>query len=295
MSTQSLVLESSGTKRARHEGSSVKSVLVHVQDSDSAIDLLEAGLSVARAASAHLTCLQVTAIEGYVAFDGVGGVFIMDDVMKAIDKEAERLRKRVDEELRSEDVSWDHIQVTGSVATQIVRHSALADLAVVGREPRRNRLGSPSITLLGDLLQTSRTPLLIPGTSAVDPNGAAVVAWNGSFEAANAVRSSVGLLKLASSVTVLHVTGAQPRSDAFPGTRLLEYLSRHGIHAELIVESLFNPDDDLIAAALVEHARSRRAYIVMGGYGHGRLREFLFGGVTRTMLSDSEVPLVMAG
>lgn len=294
MSTESLVLESRRPKGVRPE-CSVKTVLVHIQEPDSAIHLLEAGLSVARAARAHLTCLQVTAIETYVAFDGLGGLFIMDDVMKAIDEEAERLRERVDEELRGEDVSWDHIQVTGNVATEIVRHAALADLVVVGREPRRNRLGSPSITLLGDLLQTSRTPLLIPGASPIDPNGAAVVAWNGSFEAANAVRSSVGLLKLASSVTVVHVTGAPTRTDAFPGTRLLEYLSRHDIHAELMIESLFNPDDALIAAALAEHARSRRAYAVMGGYGHGRLREFLFGGVTRTMLSDSAVPLVIAG
>lgn len=284
---------STAADEAKVDYSTLKTVLVHIQDSASAAARLETALSVARAAAAHVTCLHVTPIEAYVAFDSFGGVFVMNDVMSAIDEEAARLRKAVEDKMSDEDVSWDYVQVTGNVAGEIASYGALTDLIVTSREPLKSELGRSSISLLGDLLAQSSTPLLIPGDRPIDPTGNAVIAWNGSFEAANAVRQSLGLLRLASSVRVINVTGALPRSDTFPGTRLLEYLSRQGIHAELVVESVHGPDDEVVAAGLVAHARSIGGYIVMGGYGHSRVREFLFGGVTRTMLSEATVPVVI--
>ena len=277
------------------DASTLKTILVYIQNEDSVEQRIEAALSIARATSAHVTCLQVTPIEAYVAFEGFGGVFIMNDVMKSIDEEAARLREQVEKELSGEDVSWDYIQLTGNVAMEIVSHAALADLVVAGRGSR-NEFGTPAITLLGDLLQSLRTPLFLPGAAPVDPTGPAIVAWDGSYEAANAVRNSIGLLKLASSVRVLHMTANPEMTSTFPGTRLVEYLSRQGIHAELIVETLPGViDDNFVAAGLISRARSfGDAYIVMGGYGHSRIREFLFGGVTRTMLSDTSVPVVIA-
>lgn len=274
--------------------STLKTVLVHVQNEGTAVERIETALSIARASSAHLTCLHVTSIEAYVAFDGFGGVFVMNDVMKSIDEEAERLRALVEDELRNEDVSWDFVHNTSHSVAEILGHGALADLIVTGREPRNVQLGMPAITLLGDLLQTSRTPLLIPGAVPIDPAGPAIIAWNGSFEAANAVRLSLGLLKLASTVRVVHVTSVPQKKELFPGTRLLEYLSRQGLEAELVVETIPEADDDIVSASLISHARAVGAYMVMGAYGHSRLREFLFGGVTRTMLKDASVPLVIA-
>ena len=119
----------------------------------------------------------------------------------------------------------------------------------------------------------------------------ALIAWNGSFEAANAVRSSIGLLKVASDVRVLQVE--EEKDEAFPGTRLLEYLSRHGIHAELTRAT--QKDDQPIAGSLMAYANAvNAAYMVMGGYSHSRIGEYVFGGVTRTLLSGSTVPLLIA-
>ena len=296
MSTDEMVLSNKpSATTAEAEKSTVKTVLVHIQDAGSAVQRIESALAIARAHSAHVTCLQVTPVEAYVAFENFGGVFVMNDVMKAIDEQAERLRETVEKELDREDVSWDFIQSTGTVVTEIASHAALADIVVTGREPRQDEFGVPSISFLGDLLHWARTPLFIPGSAPVDPAGPAVVAWNGSYEAANAVRASLGLLKLASRVRVLNVTETKERSGLFPGTRLLEYLSRQGIHAELIVES--SPaaaDDDFVAGSLIAHSRSEGAYVVMGGYSRSRVKEFLFGGVTRTMLRDTTVPLVIA-
>ena len=121
-----------------------------------------------------------------------------------------------------------------------------------------------------------------------------MIAWDGSYEACNAVRASIGLLKVAADVQVVQVR--EPDKDtAFPSTKLLEYLSRHGIHADLQSVRPVGAKGEAIAGILLDHASIiRAAYIVMGGYNHSRIGEFLFGGVTRALLTDSPLPLLMA-
>ena len=272
-----------------------KTILVHLQSDGSVDSRLETALALARACSAHLECLHVTPIDAYVAFDSFGGVFVMSDVIKALDEEEARLRAAIERKLGNEDVSWSYSQTTGNVAGQLVSHAALADLLVVGRDPHRNDTVGTAVGFLGDLLYNSRTPLFIPsgGSSPVDPAGVAVIAWDGSYEAANAVRSCVGLLKLASSVHIVQVKEFA-KDDAFPGTRLLEYLSRHDVHAEFsVIEA--GADQTVISKTLAERtAALGAAYLVMGGYNHTRIGEFVFGGVTRTMLAKAPVPLLIA-
>jgi nucleotide-binding universal stress UspA family protein len=275
----------------------LKSILLHVQNDDALDGRVEAALLLARSAGAHLSCLHVTPIQAYVAFDSFGGVFVMKDVIDALEEQEKLLRQRVEEKLRDEDVSWDYEQITGDVISQIVGRAALNDLIVFGREPHRTDFAGPAMGLLGDLLHRARTPLFIPGDEGgrIDAAGKALIAWDGSYEAANSVRASLGLLKLASEVSVVNVT--EDKKAEFPGTKLLEYLSRQGIHADLSVQDPpgSSRDHDVVAATVVAHAKGiRAAYIVMGGYSHNRIREFVFGGVTRNLLRECPIPLVIA-
>jgi len=279
-------------------GSGVKTILLHVQNDTSLVMRLEAALSLARACEAHLSCLHVTPIEAYVAFDKVGGLLVMNDVMKALDEQEQAVRTKIEEKLRNEDVSWDYEQITGYAASQIVSHAALADLVVTGREPHRTDFAAPALRVLGDILYRARTPLFIPGDkyASADPTETAMIAWDGSYEAANAIRSSVGLLKLASNVHVLQII-EEAKEGTFPGTRLLEYLSRHEVHAELstIEAPVDISDDEVISATLIARATAINAsYVLMGGYSHSRIGEYIFGGVTRTLLAACPVPLIIA-
>lgn len=278
----------------RRVAAGVKTILLHILNDNTLDQRLEAALSLARACEAHLSCLHITPIEAYVAFDSFGGVFVMSDVMKALDEEEQRLREKVEQRLRIEDVSWDYMQVTGNVPGQIIRHAALADLVVTGREPHRSDSVGPTIGLLGDLLHRSRTPLFVPGDGApTDPTGGAIIAWDGSYEASNAVRAGVPLLKLASEVRVIQLRESE-KDEAFPSTELVQYLSRHDIHAELQIEPLSGAKGDGIAGDLVAHARAAGATsIIMGGYNHSRIGEYLFGGVTRTLLAACPVALLI--
>ena len=275
----------------------VKTILLHVQNDEAIGQTLETALSLARACEAHLDCLHVTPIQAYVAMDSFGGVFVMGDVFKAVEEEEGLIKGRLKAELSKEDVSWDYTQTTGDVPSQLIGRAALADLIVTSRQARRTDFQGSTIGILGDLLHRSRTPLFIAtdDRKVPDPTGSVLIAWNGSFEAANAVRSAIGLLKLASDVRILRID--EEKDEAFPSTRLLEYLSRHGIHAELKVETA-HPDArdiDFMSARLnAEAERMKAEYIVMGGYSHSRVSEYMFGGLTRSMLAASSMPLFIA-
>lgn len=285
------------TNSAEAPSAGPKNILVHVQNDETIDDRLEAALALARAYSAHVECLHVTPIQAYVAFDGFGGAFVMNKVIDALEEQEKALRAKIEARLANEDVAWSYSQVTGDVANQLIGHAALADLLVTGREPHESDFFGSTIGLLGDLIERSRTPIFIPsdGKERFDPTGPALIAWDGSYEAADAVRSSVGMLKYASNVQVIRVV--EQKAEAFPSTRLLEYLSRHDVHAELIQESseVFPTVQEYVPDILVARALAMKAaYMIMGGYNHSRLGEYVFGGVTRMLLSASPVPIVIA-
>lgn len=283
-------MQKADIRRQAGSDSTIKTILLHIQNDPTLETRLQAALTLARATEAHLRCLHVTPVEAYVTMDGFGGLFVMDRLIEQVDEQEEKLRSDLERRLTSEDVSWDYQQVTANTVTEVVRCAALSDIIITGRQAHLGRGQSLEISILGDVLMAVRTPLLIPGddAAAFDPFGPAVIAWNGSYEAANAVRNAVALLKLSSDVYVIRFTNG----DRPPPTVLLDYLSRQGIRAQLDTWAL---DDDRVPDLLVEYAKTKAAsHIVMGGYGHSRAGEFLFGGVTRTLLKACPLALVLA-
>jgi len=269
----------------------IKTILFHVHNDDQLQDRLQVALTLCRAFGAHLHLLHVVPLQAYTVVDAFG-TFVSSQIVEVLENEADKLRGLIEAELANEDVSWDYEEITGELMPHLIQCAALADLVVIGRESPSPEFAGPSITLLGDLLHRMRTPLLVigDGTKDLDPFGLGIVAWNGSYEAANALRNAVPMLKLASEVRVLRIEEA--KAGQFPSTRALEYLSRHGIHADLVTEERVS---DSIKEDLVEYASFHRAgLIVTGGYGHSRAGEFLFGGVTRGVLRACPVSLLMS-
>lgn len=270
----------------------IKSVLLHIQDDKGLEDRLQAALAIARASGGHLTCLHVTPFTPYSGYEGFGGAYVMSGLIKEIDEHEAAMRARIEARLEQEDVAWSYQQLTSDPGAALTQAGALADLIVVGRF--NHNLGSTrqTMSLYGDLLGSSRTPLLIcaKGQTGFDPFGPAVIAWNASFEAANALRAALPLLQQASAVHV--VTAIEQKDRDLPPLDAVEYLSRHGIHAEVIEGS---PENANIAEWLVETAKGLGAsYLVLGAYSHSRAREYLFGGVTRSLLDECPLALVAA-
>lgn len=269
----------------------MKSILLHIQEDAGFEARFQCALDIVRASDGHLTCLHATTANAYVGFDMFGGAFVTGDLLKRLDEYEEALRSRIEARLAREDVASNYLQISADPAQALVDHGALSDLIVLSHPPQ-GKTDPVSNWLIGDVLMATRTPILVvPDTAkAFNTKGTAVIAWNGSFEAANALRAALPMLRHATAVHVVTVDEAGEKR--FPSITASQYMSRHGIASELQSQPR---DAQAINDILASQARAVRAsYLVMGAYGHSRAREYLFGGVTRGMLSGAAVPLLLA-
>ena len=119
-----------------------------------------------------------------------------------------------------------------------------------------------------------------------------MVCWDGSRSAARAIADAMPLLERAGHVEVVIVGNESGKQDEIQGADMGRHLARHGLNVE--VERITRGDIDVADVLLSHAANSGAEFIVMGGYGHSRLREFVLGGVTRGILHSMTVPVLMS-
>jgi len=167
------------------------------------------------------------------------------------------------------------------------RYGMTADLIVAARTPDDDAVGRT--TLEAVLLESGR-PLLIP---AATPMPAAIdrvaIAWKPTQHTARAVALAMPLIARAKEVVVLTV--AEPRDEHDTTDRLVSTLTWHGLKAR--AEAL-RPGADGAVATLLAAASAHADLLVMGGYGHTRIREWVFGGFTQQVLTDAPLPVLIA-
>ncbi|TNE33333.1 MAG: universal stress protein [Alphaproteobacteria bacterium] len=270
----------------------MKSILLHVANDNGFESRLQVALDLAREYDGHVTCFQPVTLE--LAFTGDFYGTASAVMVTAAREEAEKHREEVEAHLAKEDVQWDWITEFGSPDMRLLDHSGLQDVVVVGAIQREGG-EARAAALVGDLAIYSRAPVLVvpAGAKGIDVDGPVIVAWNGSVEAGNALRSALPILARATSVRIVAIAGKKGMIDQQIGAaEAAQYLSRHGISCEILE---LPADPAGIARTLVMAAQSQGAScIVMGCYGHSRLRETVFGGVTQEMLANVEVPLLLA-
>jgi nucleotide-binding universal stress UspA family protein len=274
------------------EDTAMRSILLHIHDDAGMEARLQVTLDIARAFGAHVTCLQPIAFDFVVPGDLYGTMIA--EMLPVFQESADKLRDRLCARLANEDVAWDWRQEEGPNIPLMKRAEGLADLVVVGARDPSNGGRGPS-SLAGYMAVHGRSPLLVvpEAARALNVGGAAVIGWNGSPEAAHAVRGALPLLGKASSVTLVNVAEAVDEPDTtLPAVDAAEYLSRHGIASE-VVEIRHGPET--VGQALANAAAARgAAYLVVGAYGHARALETVFGGVTRELFSDPPMPVFTA-
>lgn len=270
----------------------MRSLLLHIYQDDGLEGRLQVALDLARRFDAHLTCLQAVNYEVAMPGDFYGSVVI--EMLPHLREQAAKLREKLEQRLSHEDVRWDWIEETGLMDTRLLAHASLNDLVILGADAPGRREGSPSY-LVGALSIHGRTPMMVvpDHITNLDCDREAFVCWDGSSEASNTLRAAVPMLKLSRHVCLATVAERKSYDGAdLPATQGAEYLSRHGIECEMI-ELPF--ESRPIGETLQSAALARKSgYIVLGAYGRPRMLEGVFGGVTRTMLSDPELPLLVA-
>ena len=241
---------------------------------------LDTAMDLARIHNSHLTVAIDTPIGQFVTVDPYGGTFVARDALDAALAADDALAQAFAGRLGKDDVPFDVAQYETMPLEAMIVAARLSDLAVVTRD----------CGYAGDLAVEARCPVLVlPCDSALPlPLAIACIAWDGSDQAAMALRSCVPLLDEGTDVHLLTVLTDAPQG--FPPTDALQYLARHGIKAEL---------HELTKAATVEETlltevnRLGGQVLVMGAFGHSRLREFMFGGVSRYFLDEASAPALL--
>jgi nucleotide-binding universal stress UspA family protein len=207
---------------------------------------------------------------------------------------AERIEATFKERLRIGHVEGDWRMTSGKLSEAAVLQARNADLVIVGQaDPEHPLTRGPFVE---DLLLTAGRPmLLIPYVGHFETLGTKVlIGWNNSREATRAVNDAIPLLAKAASVTVLSArpSGRKPATHDATGAEITRHLARHGIRAEAAqtVMASSSASDVLLSYA----ADVSADLLVVGGYGHSRLRELVLGGVTRDLLHHMTLPVLMS-
>lgn len=193
----------------------------------------------------------------------------------------------------SADVSSDYVEL-GRGDEAIGRRARYADLTVIGPDILAGEtLRQKAIE--GALFSSGKPLLLVPeGASPTLKPKHVLVAWDSRIEASRAVRESLEMLKGADDVHLVLVDPVQgdDHHGEEPGADAAAYLARHGV--KVTIDRLPGMNRS-VADVLRQHALDTSAdLMVMGAYGHSRLRERLFGGVTKSMISEPPLPIILS-
>ncbi len=249
---------------------------------------LQAAMDLVRVLHGHLIAIDVTAMAPLVEDPILGTALLANQIAEDVAAQEDN-RNRIKARLQIGDVPWTMAECMGDVASCLGSHTALTDLVVINTV-FDGFPGGEMDAVVASMLRLNRPVLAVPcATRGVALQGTALVAWDGSDESDAALRAAVPLLGLAREVRILSIDRG---SIKHPPELAASYLSRHGVRPEVTVVPAESGrvGQQILAQAL----RIDPSMIVMGGFGHSRLIENLFGGVTHDLLHNSPYPVFLA-
>ena len=272
---------------------SYKTILVHVGADARSSVRLELAIALARRFEAHLVGISVQPLirlPVYVAIDPL----IVEQQERAADREtveAAALFRSATAAAGVAGAEW-RTEAAGPVDALLL-HARYADLLILGqRDPAETWAAGPDFPN-EVLLAAGRPVLVVPYTGSFrDTGNRVVVAWNASREAARAVTDAIPLLRGAAAVRIITINPRAGRHGEIPGADIGLYLARHGVRVEVAKDDGVNID---VGNELLSRAADFEAdLIVMGAYGHSRMRELVMGGATRTIIDSMTVPVLLS-
>ncbi len=272
----------------------MKTLLLHISGADDLGSRLEVAFDLAERLQAHLVGLQtLTPASMPTAIMGRGAsAVLLAERTENNRKLSAALEERFREASRRRGLGCEWRAAEGEPLDVLALHSRYADLAIAALpQPQslEEYLVGPPVDRLA--LVAACPTLLLPAAFAGKTAARRVlVAWKSSRTCARALRDATPLLKLAEEVTLLTID--EPGLDRLGGMDIATVLARRGVRATIRHD--FGTGGNA-GAELLAHAQAINAdTIVMGAYGHSRLRELVLGGATQRALSHSPVPLLMA-
>jgi nucleotide-binding universal stress UspA family protein len=268
---------------------SYKTILVHLNDERRVAGLIDAATQIAERFQAHIIALYVMPPIPTYGVTSFGAGYIQAG-LKAFRDEADRVRKAFEDAIRGRPITpeWRLVEPGAqNVADCIVDQCRAVDLVITGQRDRSFDF-SAVLDVPERIIIESGRPVL------VKIGGRVTFAWNGRREATRAVFDALPLLKTAERVRIVWVNPQAEASVArdLPGAGIAATLARHGVKCEIstAVSSEISVGDVILSGLSDDGAD----LLVMGAWGHSRMRELVFGGATRHMLEHMTVPVLMS-
>jgi len=251
------------------------------------------GLTLAKATGAHLTVQSAS--WRFTGDDAWLGEFD-DEGYATIDRRLDELARSIADRAAGDAAQAGVVCTTEArslaypdLVSRLALRARLHDLTVLDAGPRTYDIDHEMIEKA--LFLSGRPVIAVPSGYGAFTARKVIVAWDGSAQAARAANEAMPFLRAAEAVEIVAVGGAAEADPSVPGAEFAPHLARHGV--SVTVNDL--PASGRVADTLRAQAGLFRAdMIVMGAYRHSRTREFVFGGVTRSLLRDCPVPLFLA-
>lgn len=289
----------------------IKSVLCVFGGQPHEQDALDCAMALAQSHSANIRVLHISLDPGTYMAAFSGEIAAAGTIMIAIEKKnteqlaaakqyAASFAQKHNIPLDTPDrlahhASAQFLHLTGIVDMIVASEGRLSDLIIISQPADKHNVYQNDI-LTSALFNTGRPILMIPRTKADQPrqwrDKTAALAWDGSLEAARAMWGAMPLLAMAENFHVLTARRHGEAADLAGEIKLMDYLKLHGLQTEIIAvdHAHRNP-----AEMLLEQARELKTdLLVMGAYGHSRLREMFLGGFTEYMLKNTDIPLLLS-
>jgi nucleotide-binding universal stress UspA family protein len=276
---------------------SYKDILVHVDATAASRTRLQLALTLVRRFDARLLGLHVIPepdVPPYFKPSVVGRIAAIyaKNAKVAADLAQALFRKETKD--AGADTAWEC--VAGDMDEMIAERARFADLLMLGQFDTENPRTISAFLLPAKVVFGAAAPILvIPNSGSFSDVGRhALIAWDGSREAARAIRDAMPLLQAAKRVSVLALDPR--RQDHIHGganaPELVAHLDRHGVAAEA---TEIASEAHGVTTTLLEHATRLGAdLLVMGAYGHSRIWEFIVGGTTQELLERTTIPVLMS-
>lgn len=285
---------------------SVRKFLLPVSSTKSAAGALQTGLTLAKRWSAHLQVLHIRSAQEFAPFVGEGMTGAMIEDMMSATERATGARERnleelfalaaeaagvaVGDALRGQDEPSASFTTLSGREDEVIAHKArLADLTIVAH-PQAGEDVAAADALHAVLFDSGRPVLLAPVVLPETIGKRVAIAWNGTSNAASALASVMPFVRQAEAVRILVCDDY--RRPGPSGAEVAEYISYHGVTADVVQ---FYPRREGTGAGLLAAATEFRADLMsMGAYSTAsRLRQLILGGITRHVLENAQLPVLM--
>lgn len=273
-----------------------RDILVFADTDEGAAARLDQAAELAKQESAHIVALHVSP-RPYVPADIMGTGVSAELLAFQIEqgrKRAADARKIVEAASQRNGIAMEWRETMGDLDDLVTDHGLYCDLIILGHGTNPLDPSQPLTPSPGDIVIAARRPILMlpPSYKTRSSFDRILIAWKATAEASRAVHDALPLLKRAKTISIVAIHPDKPKEGHAHGADIAKHLAHHGVQTNV---APIAAADSEAGKLLIEQARAMSAdLVVMGAYGHSRLRELALGGATRDMLKQAACAVLLS-